>query len=320
VSGFLFYSTALVALGFDVGRPWNFWSFLAPWRWNDESAMLEISICMPLYCAAFLAFELIPLVLERLKRTGDDSLRAAVSGCERYVRLLYPFMMTGAYVLPMMHQSSLGGLLLLAGYKIHPLWQTPFLPLLYLLAAGMCGIAFVTLSLLLACFRYARPLDMAVLGELGSLLSWSCFVFLAVRVGDLVWRGQLKTAFALDSMSILFLVETGLILIPAIALRLKVARETPRSLLQLAAIVCLGGMLFRFIPTTIAFEPARKAVYFPSVFELLMSAGYIAFGVLAFILAVKFFAILPGRIEPAQFKFREISLRRLAAQLKRRTA
>jgi Ni/Fe-hydrogenase subunit HybB-like protein len=48
VSGFLFYATGLIALGFDVGRPWNFYSALMPWRWNSESAMLEISICMPL--------------------------------------------------------------------------------------------------------------------------------------------------------------------------------------------------------------------------------------------------------------------------------
>jgi Ni/Fe-hydrogenase subunit HybB-like protein len=320
LSGFLFYATALVALGFDVGRPWNFWSFLLPWRWNAESAMLEISICMPLYCAAFLAFELIPLVLERLKRTGNDRLRVWVPVIERYVRLVYPFMMAGAYVVPMMHQSSLGGLLLLAGYKIHPLWQTSFLPLLYLLAAGFCGIAFVTLLLLLACSRYERPLDMVVLGELGNLLSWSCFAFLAVRVADLLWRGQFETAIAFDSMSVLFLIETGLILAPAIALRFRGMREAPRSLLQLASMACLGGMLFRFIPTTIAFEPAQRAVYFPSVIELLMSVGYIALGVLAFFLAAKCFAILPGKLEPAQFKFREISLRELVTQLKGRTA
>src|SRR5271157_4986525 len=32
VSGFIFYSTGLIALGFDVGRPWNFWNALLLWR------------------------------------------------------------------------------------------------------------------------------------------------------------------------------------------------------------------------------------------------------------------------------------------------
>jgi hypothetical protein len=40
-----------------------------------------------------------------------------------------------AYLLPGMHQSSLGALMLLAGQRVHPLWQTPWLPLLYLGAA-----------------------------------------------------------------------------------------------------------------------------------------------------------------------------------------
>jgi len=71
----------------------------------------------------------------------------------------------GAYVLPLMHQSSLGGLLLLAGSKINPLWQTPFLPLLYLLAAGLCGLGFVIFLLLVCSLRYSRPLDLGVLGS-----------------------------------------------------------------------------------------------------------------------------------------------------------
>src|SRR5208283_3404451 len=253
VSGFLFYATGLVALGFDVGRAWNFYSIVMPWRWNAHSAMLEICFCMPVYCAFFLAFENLPLVLERFYYTGTDETKAFLKLCARPLRRIYPFMLTGAYVLPLMHQSSLGGLMLLAGDKVHPLWQTPFLPLLYLLAAGLCGVGFVTFLLLITSLRYSRALDLEILGELGNLLSYACFIFLAVRFGDLVWRGQLDRAFALDKWSVLFLIETTLILIPAVALRSRAARETPRTLLNMATLACLGGMFYRFIPTTIAF-------------------------------------------------------------------
>ena len=41
VSGFLFYATGVVALGFDIGRPWNFYSAALLWRWNSESATLS---------------------------------------------------------------------------------------------------------------------------------------------------------------------------------------------------------------------------------------------------------------------------------------
>ncbi len=319
VSGFLFYATGLVALGFDVGRAWNFWNIILPWRWNRESAMLEVCVCMPLYCAVFLLFENLPMVLERFYYTGTDATKMFLLRWAPRLRRIYPFMITGAYVLPLMHQSSLGGLLLLAGNKINPLWQTPFLPFLYLLAAGLCGLGFVTFLLLMASLRYSRPLDLGVLGELGSLLSWMCFVFLAVRFGDLTWRGQLHAAFAFDKMSLLFLLETTLILIPAIALRNKTVRETPRSLLNMATLACLGGLFFRFIPTTIAYFPARKASYFPALPELLMTVGYIALGIAAFGLAVKYFAVLPGEIQDWNYMFRLVRQRRQAAQSKGET-
>jgi len=313
VSGFLFYATGLVALGFDVGRAWNFYSIAMPWRWNAHSAMLEICFCMPVYCALFLAFENLPLVLERFYYTGTGATKAFLRLCAPLLRRIYPFMLTGAYVLPLMHQSSLGGLMLLAGDKVHPLWQTPFLPFLYLLAAGFCGLGFVTFLLLMSCLRYSRPLDAGIMGELGNLLSYVCFTFLAVQFGDLVWRRELGTAFAFDKMSLLFLLETALILVPAVVLRNKSARETPRTLLNMAMVACLGGLLYRFIPTTIAFFPARNTSYFPSTAEWLMTVGYISLGIVAFSLAVKYFAVLPGEIKDWNYMFRLIRQRRQAA-------
>ena len=304
VSGFLFYATGLVALGFDVGRPWNFYSAVMPWRWNSESAMLEISICMPLYCAVFLSFEILPLFLERLYYTGNEKSRAFLRHISPRIRKAYPFVIIGAYVIPLMHQSSLGGLLLLAGTKINPLWQSPVMPLLYLIAAALCGFAFTIFLLMIVCLRYARALDGDVLTELANLLSGMCFVFLVVRLGDLVWRQQLLAAFAFDKMSLLFLLETGLILTPAVALRFRRIRETPRALLNMSALACLGGMFYRFIPTSIAYMPARSTAYFPSTPELVMAAGYIAFGIVAFVLAINYFAVLPGAASTWDHTFR----------------
>ena len=304
VSGFLFYATGLIALGFDVGRAWNFWNIILPWRWNVHSAMLEVAVCMPLYCAVFLGFENLPMVLERFYYTGSDVTRGSLQRWAPALRHIYPFMITGAYVLPLMHQSSLGGLLLLAGDKIDPIWQTPLLPLLYLIAAGMAGLGFVTFLLCMASLRYSRPLDIGVLSELGGLLSMMCFFFLAVRFGDLAWRGQLGAAFRFDRMSLVFLIEIALILVPAVVLRDRFARETPRTLLNMSILACLGGMFYRFVPTTIAFHPAPGSSYFPSVPELLISVGYIALGICGFGVTVKYFAVLPGEIKDWNHMFR----------------
>lgn len=304
VSGFLFYATGLVALGFDIGRPWNFYSAILPWRWNSESAMLEISICMPLYCFIFLSFEILPLFLERLYYTGNEKARAFLRHVSPLIRKAYPFVIIGAYVIPLMHQSSLGGLLLLAGTKINPIWQSPAMPLLYLIAAALCGFAFTIFLLLIVCLRYARVLDAGVLAELASMLSGVCFAFLAVRLVDLVVRAQIHTALVLDRMSLLFLFETSLILIPAIALCFRRVRETPRSLLNMAALACVGGTTYRFIPTSIAYMPPHSTSYFPSTPELLIAAGWIALGIVAFVFAINYFAVLPGEASSWDHTFR----------------
>jgi len=177
---FLTYVSGLMLLGIDVGRPWNFFWILLPWRWNVHSPMLEIAFCMPLYTAVPLLFENIPAGLDGVLLRWP-AWKGLIDRAEGLIKRIYPLMLGLAFLLPAMHQSSLGGLLLLLGTKIHPLWQTPVLPLLYLIDAILCGIAFLTVLLLVACLRYARPLDMVILRDLGNILSWMSFAFLALR-------------------------------------------------------------------------------------------------------------------------------------------
>jgi Ni/Fe-hydrogenase subunit HybB-like protein len=167
---------------------------------------------------------------------------------------------------------------------------------------------------MIVCLRYARNLDTSVLAELANLLSGVCFVFLAVRIADLIWRQQLRAAFAFDKMSLLFLFESAMILAPAVALCFRRVRETPRALLNMSAVACLGGMLYRFIPTSIAYMPFRSTAYFPSAPELVMAAGYIALGSVAFVLAVNYFAVLPGEASTWDHSFRPFGWSRKAAK------
>src|SRR5947209_12200052 len=55
-----------------------------------------------------------------------------------------------------------------------------------------------------------------------------------------------------------------------------------------------GGMIYRFSPTTLAFRPNPEALYFPVTIEVLVSLGFIALGVVGFLIAVKRLAILPA--------------------------
>jgi Ni/Fe-hydrogenase subunit HybB-like protein len=82
----------------------------------------------------------------------------------------------------------------------------------------------------------------------------------------------------------------------------------------MSALACLGGMLYRFIPTSIAYTPLRSTAYFPSAPELVMAAGYIALGIVAFVLAVNYFAVLPGEASTWNHTFRPFGWPKKAAQ------
>ncbi len=56
----------------------------------------------------------------------------------------------------------------------------------------------------------------------------------------------------------------------------------------------VGGMLYRFDPTTLAFQPRPGAFYFPTPIELLVSVGFVSLAIAGFIFAVKALAILPA--------------------------
>ena len=294
VTSFIFYGTALLALLADVGRPWNFWHALLPWHWNTSSPLWEVSLAMPLYTVIFLSFEMIPIVLERVWYVGPRKGRQRVERWMPTIRKIYPFMIAGAYVMPMMHQSSLGALMLLAGSKVNVLWQTPALPGFYLVQAGICGMAFVVLAVMGASLIWRRPLDMRVLSEASVLYSWVILVWVIARFVDVGIRGQFAAAFALDFPSKLFLLENLVILAPAVVLLSPKLNQIPRVVFVMSIVTCVGGLAYRFIPTTITYDPGAGFAYFPSVPELFITTGLVCFSIALFSAAVKLFAILPA--------------------------
>ena len=294
MSSFLFYATGMAALAIDVGRPWNMYHLLLPWNWNTHSSLFEVALCMTAYVVLFLSFENIPPLLERAHEAGDAEQKARINVWMHRVRKLLPWMIAGAYVLPMMHQSSLGSLMVIAGHKVHPLWQTQMLPALYLVQAFVCGFAAVIFILMSASLAWRRPLDMPILGDLAKYMAWTSVVFLAARYIDVIVRGELVQAFRTTAYALLFHVENLLLLVPALLIFNRRLRTIPRVIFLAATFTGLGGILYRFTPTTLAFRVNHPSVYFPKIAELLMCLGYIGVAVILFIWAAKRWAILPA--------------------------
>jgi Ni/Fe-hydrogenase subunit HybB-like protein len=293
-SSLLFYGTGMTALAIDVGRPWNLYNMALPWTWNLRSSLFEVAICMTAYVVIFLLFENLTYVVDQAILEGDTTWRGRMRKWVPAMKKLYPWMVGGALLLPAMHQSSLGALMVIAGHKVHPLWQSQMLPAFYLIQAVVCGFAAVIFILMSASLAWRRPLDIPVLADMARYMAWTSIVFVVVRYVDTVVRGAIGAAFEVTWYAALFHIENLLVLVPALLLFNERIRTAPRSLFVLATLTGLGGILYRFTPTTLAFRVNHPSVYFPKIAELLMCLGYIGLAVILFIWMAKRFAILPA--------------------------
>jgi Ni/Fe-hydrogenase subunit HybB-like protein len=284
------YTAAVVTLGIDIGRPWNFWRLLIVTGWNLHSVLLEIAVCISTYII-FLWLEMAPPFLETWARGDAGPLRRFARAATRILDRLLPWIVAMAIVLPSMHQPSLGSLMILAGPRLHPYWQTPLLPLLFLLSCWLLGYAFVILTMLLSSLAWGRRIDMDPLASLARVTAWVIFTFLAVRAGDLAARSQF-VLFPFSGYSVLALAECGLLLGAGLVMRRCDRSTRPPRLFLSAVAVLVGGGMYRLDAALIGFMPGSEYSYFPSVPELLVTLGFTAFAVLGYIVIVKRYPIL----------------------------
>jgi Ni/Fe-hydrogenase subunit HybB-like protein len=193
-----------------------------------------------------------------------------------------------------MHQSSLGALMLLGGDRVYGLWQSPFLPLLYVWAAAFLGVCCVAGTLLFCSIMWKRPYDMDVLVELNRLGAWLIGTWCLFRTVDLIVSGHILLAFKFDIYAGLFWMEMAFLLVSFYMLIDSAKMRDARLMFHAHVLVGVGGLLYRFNPTTLAFQPKPGALYFPSAMELLVSLGFVALAIAAFMVAVKVLAILPA--------------------------
>jgi hypothetical protein len=220
--------------------------------------MAEIAICMSLYASVPLFLENIPPVLERLWHF-DDRFKPVAEKLEHALHYFFPLIVAAAYLLPGMHQSSLGALMLLAGPRVYPLWQTPFLPLLYVGAAAFMSFGCVAGTTMLCCLVWKRVMDMDVLDEAARICAWTIFAWLAIRNLDLLFRGSLFLAFHFTRYAGIFWIETLLIGYGGWLLWQSLKNHQTRTMFLGYALSSLGGMLYRFSPTTLAYMPGAHA-------------------------------------------------------------
>jgi Ni/Fe-hydrogenase subunit HybB-like protein len=198
-------------------------------------------------------------------------------------------------LLPTMHQSSLGTMMLLSGPRLHPFWNTPWLPLLFLVSCLAMGYAAVIFESTLSSHFFRRPRETRMLAALSGVMVWVLAAFGGFRLAELALRGELARLARLDRYALFFLAEIALVALPLLMLASRARRNDPRSLFQAALLLMLGGGLYRFDTYLVAFNPGDHWSYFPAVPELLFTLGIVAFEIAAYIFVVKKFPILRGQ-------------------------
>ncbi len=276
------YAMGAFGAFFDMGRFWQFYEIFMPGNWNFNSVMLEVGLCVALYIIV-LALEFAPALLERL---GMQGLLKALN------KVLFLFIALGI-LLPSMHQSSLGSLLIAMGHKVHPLWQVQHMqPLLALLTALLMGFSIVIFEASFSAIGFRRPSEVSLLAKLNKVIIGLLLVFLLVRFVVLLLQGKLGMIFSADFASLMFIVETLLFIVPLIILRSPARCERGSQLLIAAVSLLMAGSLYRFDAFLLTFNPGPGFNYFPSVPEIIITLGVIAFEIMVYMVLVKILPVM----------------------------
>lgn len=289
------YALGGVSVLIDISRWWNAWHIVWPTYFNFNSVMIEVAVCVCVY-TAILMLEFAPAVVEKaVEWTGQrgGNLHVLTTRVQKVLNKIIFVLIALGMTLPTMHQSSLGTMLIPFGPLLNPLWQTPVLPALFLLTALCMGYGVVMLEATLVSDRFARPSEARILGLLSRYMIGMLIAFLGIRWGALIYEGKLSSLFTSGGLSLAFLAENALYLIPVIVLWPEHRRMAPRYQFIAAMCILSGGILYRLDAYMIAYGRAGWH-YFPSVPELLVTFGMIAVEVLGYVLIVKFFPVLPS--------------------------
>jgi molybdopterin-containing oxidoreductase family membrane subunit len=130
--GFIGYTSALLTLIMDIGRPDRFWH---PWfYWNIHSVLWEITWCISIYLT-IMVVEFAPVIAEASFFDRWPWVRAFAS----LLHKMAPVLAILGLMISLLHQSSLGATYGIV--KSRPIWFKPSMPIMFILSAVAVGPA-----------------------------------------------------------------------------------------------------------------------------------------------------------------------------------
>ena len=288
LTAFLGYLLVIVALLFDLGRPYRIWHPMI--MWNPHSVMFEVAWCVTLYTTV-LALEFSPLLFERLRWARPL----------RIVRSVFVPLVIVGVLLSTMHQSSLGTLYVIMPDKLYPLWYTPFLPIFFFMTAIAAGLAMTIFESFMSARAFGKKLEHDLLEGLGRVIVVVLAAYTVWKTADLAGRGQLHLVLRPAFESVLFWGEMGLgVLLPMLLFSLPAVRRSEQGLFFAAMLTVMGFVINRLNVSITGMEGWSQAHYFPSWMEIAVTMSIVTVGFILFGLATRHLPVFSEEHSPAR--------------------
>jgi len=270
LNGFLAYAFYTGALLLDLGRPWNVVNPIIGNNFGASSVLFLVAWHFLLYMMAEL-LEFSPAIAEWL-------------GAKRAAKILSG-MTIGAVIfgitLSSLHQSGLGALYLMAKDKIHPLWYSEFIPILFLVSSVFAGLSMVIFEGSISSKVFSDQISEkdhkshdGIIHGLSKICAGSMFAYLFLQF--MVFIHGRNWNLLNTPMGYWFLLEMiGFVMIPMM-LYFYSYRKRKIWLIRVAAILTMiGVVLNRLNVTVIGFRWNAATHYVPSWMEIVVTFAVI---------------------------------------------
>ncbi len=279
LTGLLGYFFAAVYLMIDLGRPWRIY-FPMIMGFGTASILFLVAWHVSTYLTVQI-LEFSPAILEWIKSRR----------VRRWALMTTVGLTIAGIILSTLHQSALGGMFLLAPGKLHPLWFSTFLPVLFLSSSIYAALAMVivvsTLSVKFLRHRaddiFINSLDRLTLG-LGKGAIVGIYVYFALKLISVAHDDN--WALLNTPYGHWFLVELlGFILLPAVILTYGVKTRQAGIVRFGAFFAVLGVLMNRINVSIIAFNwnlPHHLHHIVPPWQEVVIVAAIVTIHILVF--------------------------------------
>ncbi|RME89069.1 MAG: hypothetical protein D6770_05430 [Anaerolineae bacterium] len=284
LAGVIGYGVVGILLFLDIGRWFQFYNIFNPRYINLHSFLEEISLCVTLY-TGILILEILPVLLERWN----------IQTPTRWINRGIYIIAGAGIVLSALHQSSLGSLFLLMPYKLHPLWWTPALPVLFFFQATYTGLSMTAIAVTLIWRARGIPLDRELFRRIGQAMALNLLLYLAIKAGDWMGAGEVPLLLKPDAYGLLAWFELIIgVFVPMAILFSKLIRHSAAPFWA-GVFALIGTFINRLVISWIGLAEPSPVVYTPHWIEIAITLGIMSGGVLLYALIAYYFRLLPER-------------------------